>query len=227
MYACLTQITEFAKIAEIIAKIIAMVIGAIWAWYGLGAFRRRELATETLRKTELESKKTELELRKTDLELARFAVLEISIKCEVHQNIETNGYIVTIEVNILNSGVSGAYMKFDETSPLSIQYVEFASGGQILLNSAPIELFIPRSSDFRKPIKGRLIRAGGGKASLRSAVSLSRSGVYLVGFRVPMDEENQRAMRDAGANQSRRQYWSASTFLIVPTSCVGTIKSPD
>jgi hypothetical protein len=193
---------------------VATLVAAAWAIYGLFAFRQREIANTVLRKNQLE-------LARAELAAKRGAVLDIVIKCETHAM--ANSYVLMIQVDISNKGMNQVYMNFEKVadsdkvaySPLCIQRVDFKGTGQMVPLGSPIFIDIPRASDFKKPIRGRLIRADGGTSRLNTVVQLLSPGVYAVGFRVLMDEYNQSLMRDAGAASSRIQHWSATTFTLI------------
>jgi hypothetical protein len=201
-------IKTIAEIVEICVKIAALVLAGIWAVYGFIVFRQRQSAVTALRKTESEAAELELAAR-------RRAVLDISLEYECRRDLDDHGYVLSAQVIIKNDGVAPAFLTFEAGSPpLMIQRVEFDEAGIISPVGPPIQFAFRRASDPSKAARSRVIRAGG-TSRLPAVVSLKSAGVYAVAFRVPMDAENRKAMIEAGASETRQQYWSALSFAYV------------
>jgi hypothetical protein len=209
-----TDLKTYAEITEIAFKIAAMIVVGFWGIYGLIVFRQRQAAITALRKAESEAASLELNAK-------RRAVLDIAIHHECMRDLEGDGYILSVQVVITNAGVAPAHMVFEEnTPPIRLRKVHFDASGVMSLPDPPLPLPIPNVVDPTRAARARVVRAGG-TSRLSSVIRVPRSGVYAVSFRAPMDAANAEAMFEAGADRSRRQYWSATGFACVGLARVG------
>lgn len=210
------EIKTIAEIVEIGFKVVAIVLGGVWAVFGLIAFQQRQAAVTALRKSEAEAASLELTSK-------RRAVLDITVNCEARRDLDTTGYVLLIQVVITNAGVAPAYLKFEEEhAGIRVQRVALEDAGTMAFPDAPTYLSIRNASDPSKAARSRVIRAGG-VSRLSTVMRVRSAGVYAVSFRVPMDENNRQAMIEAGANPANKHYWSATSF-----ACVGfAVEQPD
>ena len=205
----LGDVKTYAEIVEIGFKIAAIIVGGAWAIFGLIAFRQRQAAITALRKAESEAASLELAAK-------RRAVLDITLNHDSKREMTGDGYILTIQAVISNSGVAAAFMQFEEEKAgLRVQWLDFDDTGAMSFPDPPVFLKIRNASDPTKLARSRVVRAGG-VSRLSSVIRVRKAGVYAVSFRVPMDANNRQAMIEAGASPDRRHYWSATSF-----ACVG------
>jgi hypothetical protein len=202
------DLKTIADLVESICKSIALAIGGIWALYGFKVFRRRETAITTLRKTESE-------LADLDLRAKRRAVLDIEITHDVRRDIVGYGYIIVARITATNLGVASARFDFEHSpAAFGAHRALFLRDGALVFEN-PYGCTIRKASDPSKNAQSRVIRAGG-VSRMTAVVRVPSAGLYALTFRVPMDEENRKAMIEAGGSKNRVHAWSACAY-----ACVG------
>jgi hypothetical protein len=204
----LNDAKTYAEIVEIAFKVIALILAGFWALYGFYVFRQRQKAVTDLRKVEAETASLELQAK-------RRAVLDISINHQCHKDLDSDGYVLVVQIVLVNGGVSPAYIQFeDDNPPVRVHRVVLDGGGGMSFPDSPIALGIRNTSDPTKLARSRLIRAGG-TSRLSTVVRLPQGGVYLTSFRVEMDDANRQAMLEINPTKTSKSYWSATAITTV------------
>ena len=186
-------------------KIVTALFAAGWAVL-VYVLIRLPLARAGLLKSQMEQDEYQ---RKKSLK----AGLSLGIQATVHRNPGGRGYVIVAVVTITNrddSEIKRIEWKGAE-APFHGRLAEFKSNGEpeYVRDRA---LFVRKTSQPNDKAEGHRIRPGATE-SLSFAIVVSDPGVYLLSFRIPVDQEDQKAAK--ARHMDLPATWTCNTHVVV------------
>jgi hypothetical protein len=170
-----------------IAQLAVQVAALVWAVIVVLALRQIATARTQLAKLEVEREKTAAEVQKThreiqelDLKLKTQPVICVEMKPEIRP-IVPQGWLLTVIVEVANTGNAPARLSFEKDEPLQLFPTEFDEQGKPTFEDG-ISLGAPPAVNPAGRVPALILRAGG-RESVPFVLRIDRAGLYLVTFR--------------------------------------------
>lgn len=187
---------------ELLLKAAAVLAAAIWAVLLLRLLRQREQAEVNIRKSEAEIRDLDLKQKYVEAQIADIqlkttqAVILVDIGVKTHRHRDAYLMIATVELTNLGSQNTRIMWK-DQPHAFSVRMVETAEA------------------------LSHVVRAGG-KEVLPFAARISCPGLYLLSFRIAVDERDRAEAKKLGVELPTA--WTGNRYVLVDdtqVACAG------
>jgi hypothetical protein len=210
---------------ELLLKAAAVLAAAIWAVLLLRLLRQREQAEVNIRKSEAEIRDLDLKQKYVEAQIADIqlkttqAVILVDIGVKTHRHRDAYLMIATVELTNLGSQNTRIMWK-DQPHAFSVRMVELQEGegaNYKLIGTFPV----PRTLDPTAEALSHVVRAGG-KEVLPFAARISCPGLYLLSFRIAVDERDRAEAKKLGVELPTA--WTGNRYVLVDdtqVACAG------
>ena len=189
---------------------VGLIVGGLWALISFKALREIAYRRIQIEKSEVERRKTEAEIRQIELGNKQQAVLDISIEASQQSLPNDPARYVSAVVEIVNNGSRNTRLPTSR-DPFTVRTVELKEDGSFEFVEGRTYM-VRRASNPMKPPPNVIVRAGG-RERIPFFFRVDGPGLYLLTFRVTMDEKEQEVAREEGFAYAGS--WVAKRYVIV------------